>query len=165
MTENAWARTEQLVADILVLAKQLHQQLAQEADILKSALQPGDLDRCTAHKTQLLGQLEGLNRQFSEILARAGLPDDQSGINAYFQRAAADGLAAADTVARWREIQQTCTQCRSLNESNGASIDVLSQHAKRSLDILKGKNGGAIAYGRDGAPKNDPLTHTLTFYS
>lgn len=164
MTEHTWESAEKLVSNILFLTKQLHQQLAQEANILKSAPQPAELDSCTANKKQLASRLEEFNQQFNEILAADDLPSNQHGINEYFQRAASSGLPVADTVANWREIQRVCAECKSLNENNGASIDLLSQHAKRSLDILKGKNRGTNIYGRDGIPKSDPLTHSLTFY-
>jgi flagella synthesis protein FlgN len=164
MIENTWASAEKIVINILFLAKQLHQQLTEEAKILKSASQPGELDGCTANKKQLISRLEGFNQQFSEILAFEKLSNNQTGVNEYFQHAALAGLATAEAVANWRQIQLVCAECKFLNESNGASIDLLSQHAKRSLDILKGKSRGANVYGRDGIPKNDPLTHTLTFY-
>jgi flagella synthesis protein FlgN len=164
MIEDTWGSAEKLVTNILFLTKQLHQELAQEAKTLKSAPQPAELDGCTANKKQLASRLEQFNQQFNEILTADGLPSNQNGINEYFQRAALAGLPAADTAANWREIQRVCAECKSLNENNGASIDLLSQHAKRSLDILKGKNRGANIYGRDGIPKSDPLTHTLTFY-
>jgi flagellar biosynthesis protein FlgN len=164
MIENTWGSAEKLVTNILSLTKQLQQQLVQEAKILKTAPQPVELDGCTTNKKQLTSRLEQFNQQFSEILAADGLPNNQNGINEYFQRAALAGLPAADAVANWQEIQLVCVECKFLNESNGASIDLLSQHAKRSLDILKGKNRGATIYGRDGAHKSDPLTHTLTFY-
>ncbi|CAG7856950.1 hypothetical protein MCAMS1_01628 [biofilm metagenome] len=164
MIGNTWGSAEKLVINILSLTKQLHQQLAQEAKILKTAPQAAELDNCTANKKQLTSRLEQFNQQFSEILAANGLPNNQNGINEYFQRAALAGLPTADAVANWQEIQFVCAECKYLNESNGASIDLLSQHAKRSLDILKGKNRGANVYGRDGITKSDPLTHTLTFY-
>ena len=64
----------------------------------------------------------------------------------------------------WKQIQQLCAECKTLNEQNGASIELLSLHAKRSLDILKGKSSAASTYGRDGVTQTDALTHTLTFY-
>lgn len=164
MTANTWAGAEKLVARILVLTEQLRQQLASESALLKAAPNPAELDGCTANKKQLLSQLEEVNRQLGGILAREGLPHNQEGVNEYFRRASLAGLETAETAANWREIQLVCGECKALNESNGASLELLGQHAKRSLDILKGKNRGATVYGRDGAPKNDALTHTLTFY-
>ncbi len=164
MIENTWAIVDKLVLNILFLSKQLLQQLTQEAEILKSAPQPGELDNCTSNKKQLISRLEEFNQQFSRVLTTEKLPNDQSGMNEYFQKAALAGLPTTETVNNWQQIQLICTECKVLNEQNGASIELLSHHAKRSLDILKGNTRGAHTYGRDGVSKSDPLTHSLTFY-
>lgn len=164
MMENTWVIAEKLVLNILLLAQQLNQLLTQEAEFLKSAPYPSSLDNCTANKKQLVGRLEELNQQVSQILAVEKLPNNQDGINEYFRRVALAGLQADETVGNWKQIQLICAECKMLNEQNGASIDLLSNHAKRSLDILKGKTRGANTYGRDGTSKSDPLTHSLTFY-
>lgn len=148
----------------LLLTKQLHQQLAQEAETLKTG-QPAELiDQSTARKKQLVHQLEGLHAQLSRLLTDEQLPNDQEGVSLYFQRAETASLPTAETLANWKQIQRLCAECKVLNEQNGASIELLSLHAKRSLDILKGKPRGANTYGRDGITQTDTLTHTLTFY-
>ncbi len=164
MVEKTWPFAEQLIANMLALTGQLHQQLSQETDILKSGAQARLMDQCTAAKKQLVNQLEQLNQQISQILAAEKLPNNQDGVNGYFQQVEAAGLPVAETVNKWKQIQQICFECRTLNEQNGASIELLSLHAKRSLDILKGKTGASNTYGRDGVTKSDALTHTLTFY-
>jgi flagellar biosynthesis protein FlgN len=164
MMENTWVIAEKLILNILLLTQQLNQQLTQESEILKSAPQPGDLDSSTANKKQLVSQLEELNQQVSQILAVEKLPNNQDGINQYFQNATLAGLPTTGTVNNWQQIQAICAECKALNEQNGASIELLSNHAKRSLDILKGNTRGANTYGRDGVSKSDPLTRSLTFY-
>ncbi len=165
MVEKTWPIAEQLIVNMLAAAGQLHQQLSQEADILKSGGQAAQLiDQSTAAKKQLLSQLEQLNQQFSQILTAEKLPNNQDGVSGYFERAETAGLSVVDTVSKWKQIQQVCSECKTLNEQNGASIELLSLHAKRSLDILKGKTGGSNTYGRDGVTQREALTHTLTFY-
>jgi flagellar biosynthesis protein FlgN len=164
MTKETWLVAESLVLNILLLAKQLHQQLSQEAEILKSSPQPANLDSVTDNKKQLVSRLEELNLQLSQVLAAEKLPNDQHGMNAFFQKAAMAGLLTPEMVNNWQHTQLICTECKMLNEHNGASIDLLSQHAKRSLDILKGKPHGTNIYGRDGVSQRDRLDHTLTFY-
>lgn len=164
MVEKTWPFAEQLIANMLALAGQLQQQLIQEAEILKSGAQVHLMDESTIAKKQLANQLEQLNQQFSQILSTEKLPNNQDGVNGYFQQAEAAGLPIAGTVDTWKQIQQICSEARALNEENGASIELLNLHAKRSLDILKGKTGVANTYGRDGVTKRDALTHTLTFY-
>jgi flagellar biosynthesis protein FlgN len=164
MIEKTWAIAEKLIIDILFLTEQLNQQLAQEADILKSAPTAGSLDVSSANKKQLVSRLEELNQHFIQILAIEKLPNDQAGINEYFQRATLVGLSTSETVNNWQQIQLICTECKNLNEQNGASIELLSLHAKRSLDILKGKKSGANVYGKDGISQSETLANTLTFY-
>ena len=165
MVEKTWPIAEQLILNMLALAEQLHEQLSQEADILKSGGQEAELiDQSTSAKKQLLNQLEQLNQQFSQILTAEKLPNNQDGVNGYFVHAEAAGLSVVDTVSKWKQIQQVCSECKALNEQNGASIELLSLHAKRSLDILKGKTSGSNTYGRDGVTQSEALTHTLTFY-
>jgi flagella synthesis protein FlgN len=164
MIEKTWLAAEKLLLNILITTKQLHQQLVQETGILKTGLPPELIDQCTARKKQLVNQLEELHSQVSQLLASAQLPNNQDGINRYLQQAEAAAFPVAETLANWKQIQQLCAECKTLNEQNGASIELLSLHAKRSLDILKGKSQAANTYGRDGVTQSDALTHTLTFY-
>jgi flagella synthesis protein FlgN len=164
MVEKTWSIAEKLILNTLHLTRQLYQQLVQEADLLKTAPQVELIDTITANKKQLVSQLEGFNLQFGQILAAEKLPNNQDGIKEYFLRAEVAGQPTTETLNNWKQIQLICSECRTLNEQNGASIELLTLHAQRSLDILKGKTRGSSTYGRDGVTQRDPLTHTLTFY-
>jgi flagellar biosynthesis protein FlgN len=164
MVDKTWPIAEKLILNTLYLTRQLCQQLVQEADILKTAPQAELIDTITANKKQLVSQLEGFTLQFGPILASEKLPNNHDGINAYFQRSEAAGLPTAEAMGNWKRIQLACSACRALNGQNGASIELLAQHAKRSLGILKGKPHSPNTYGPDGATKSGPLAHTLTFY-
>lgn len=165
MVEKTWPIAEKLFLNTLDLARKLYQQLAQEADALKDSPQPELIDGIAANKKQLVAQLEQFNVQCGQILATEKLPNNQDGIKAYFQKAEVAGVQTAETQKNWELMQLICSECRTLNDQNGASIDLLANHTKRSLDILKGKPRSTNTYGRDGTTKSDPLTHTLTFYS
>jgi flagella synthesis protein FlgN len=164
MIEKTWPLAEKLILNILDLTKQLQKQFIQEADMLKSSPQADKLDAITANKKQLVAQLEQINQQYGQILATEKLSNDRNGVKEYFHRAEAAGLPTAKTFMNWSQVQLICTECRTLNEQNGASIELLAQHTKRSLDILKGKPQTLNTYGRDGTTKSDPVTHTLTYY-
>lgn len=165
MVEKTWPIAEKLFLNTLDLARKLYQQLAQEADALKDSPKPELLDATAANKKQLVAQLEQFNVQCGQILATEKLGNNQDGIKAYFQKAEAAGLPTAETKKNWELMRLICSECRALNDQNGAAIELLANHAKRSLDILKGKPRSTNTYGPDGAAKSDPLTHTLTFYS
>jgi flagella synthesis protein FlgN len=159
--EKTWPITEKLILNALHLTGRLYQQLAQEADTLKKPLHTELINTIAANKKQLVMQLEQFNIQCGQILATVKLPNNQEGIKEYFQRAKTAGLPAAESINNWAHIQSTCSECRNLNEQNGASIELLAYHTKRSLHILKGKTHSSNTYGPDGATQSDPFTHTL----
>jgi flagellar biosynthesis protein FlgN len=164
MIEKSWPFAEKLITDISDATAKLHQQLAQEAELLLTGQQAELIDACTIQKKRLATQLEELNSQFGQLLGTEQLPCNQEGINLYFQRAEASGLPTGPALSNWQQLQQLCIQCKTLNDQNGASIELLSIHAKRSLDILKGKTRTANTYGRNGTTQSESLNHTLAFY-
>ena len=161
MIEKTWPITEKLILNALHLTRQLYQQLTQEADTLKKPLHTELIDNIAANKKQLVMQLEQFNMQCGQILATVKLPNNQEGIKEYFQLAKSAGLPTAESINNWADIQSTCSECRTLNEQNGAGIELLAYHTKRSLHILKGKTHSSNTYGPDGATQGDPFTHTL----
>jgi len=153
--------TDQLISNALKLAQQLHQELSREADALKKTQQAELINNLAAHKKQLVSQLEQFNAQITQVLATENLPNNQESVREYFKRAETAGLQTAESIANWAQLMTVCAKCKSLNEQNGASIDLLSRHTKRSLDILKGKPESANTYGSDGRAQSDRQTHTL----
>lgn len=164
MVEKTWAITEKLILNTLHLTKQLRQHLAQEADILNHSPQTELIDNITINKRHLLLQLEQFNLQCGQILAAEKLPNNQDGIKEYFHLAEAAGLPTTETINNWAQIKLICSESRTLNEQNGACIELLTHHAKRSLNILKGNTRSPSTYGADGVAQSEPLTNNLTFY-
>ncbi len=161
MIEKTYPITEQLVVNALQLAQQLRHELNLEADALKKN-QPAELiNNIAANKKQLATQLEQFNSQLGQVLATENLPNNQESIKEYFRRAETAGLPAAGLTGNWTQLMLVCADCRSLNEQNGAGIDLLSRHTKRSLDILKGKPEFANTYGSDGSTQSDRYSRTL----
>lgn len=161
MIEKTWPITEKLILNALYLTGQLYQQLTQEANILKNPPDTELIDNITANKKHLVMQLEQFNMQCGQVLVTEKLSNNQEGMKEYFQRAEAAGLPIAESTSNWAKIQFICSECRTLNEQNGASIELLAYHAKRSLYILKGKLHSSNTYGPDGTAQSGPLTHTL----
>lgn len=161
MIEQTYPITEKLIINALQLAQQLHHELIQEADALKKTQQAELINTIAANKKQLVAQMEQFNAQLTQVLATENLPNDQAGINEYFKRAVTAGLLATQSMSNWTQLMLTCTECRNLNEQNGASIDLLSRHTKRSLDILKGKPEFTNTYGSDGSTQSDRHSRTL----
>ncbi|MGZ4968367.1 MAG: flagella synthesis protein FlgN [Methylobacter sp.] len=153
--------TEQLICNALKLAQQLHQELNREADALKKTQQAELINDIAANKKQLVLQLEQFNTQITQVLATENLPNNQESIREYFKRAETAGLQTTESIGNWAQLMNVCAECKKLNEQNGASIDLLSRHTKRSLDILKGKSESANTYGSDGRAQSDRQIHTL----
>ena len=162
MIEKTWPITEKLILNALHLTRQLYQQLTQEANTLKKPMHTELINNIAANKKQLVMQLEQFNMQCGQILAIEKLPNNQEGIKEYFQQAEAAGLPTVESINNWAHIQSTCSACRTQNEQNGASIELLAYHTKRSLHILKGKTHSSNTSGPDGATQSDPFTHTLS---
>lgn len=161
MIEKTYPLTEKLILNALQLALELCQELNQEADALKKTQQADLIHIIAANKKQLVAQLEQFNAQLAQILATEKLPNDHASIREYFKRAETAGLLTAESNGNWAQLMLVCAECRDLNEQNGAAIDLLSRHTKRSLDILKGKPELAITYGSDGSTQSDRYTRTL----
>jgi flagella synthesis protein FlgN len=161
MIEKTWPITEKLILNALHLTEQLYQQLVQEADSLKKPPHTELINNIAANKKQLVMQLEQFNIQCGQILTTEKLPNNQEGIKEYFQRAEVAGLSTVESADNWAKIQSICSECRALNEQNGASIELLAYHTKRSLHILKGKSHSSNTYGPDGSTQNDSFTRTL----
>ena len=161
MIEKTWPITEKLILNALHLTRQLYQQLTREADTLKKSPHTELINNIAVNKKQLVMQLEQFNMQYGQILATEKLPNNQEGIKEYFQRAEAAGLPTAESTSNWAQIQFICSECRTLNEQNGAGIELLAYHTKRSLHILKGKTHSSSTYGPDGTTQNDTFSRTL----
>ncbi len=161
MIKQTYPIAEQLIFNALQLAQQLLQELIRELDALKKPQQAELITQIAAGKKQLVVQLEQFNLQLAQVLATETLPNNQQSIGEYFKRAELAGLLTAESVANWTQLIRVCAECRDLNEQNGAGIDLLSRHTKRSLDILKGKSESANTYGADGSSQSDRHTHSL----
>lgn len=161
MIEKTYPISEKLIFNALQLAQQLHQELNREADALKKTQQAELINNIAANKKQLVAQLEQFNTQLTQVLATEKLPNNQESIKEYFKRAETAGLSTAESTDNWTQLMLVCADCRNLNEQNGAGIDLLSRHTKRSLDILKGKPEFSNTYGCDGSTQSDHYSHTL----
>lgn len=161
MIEKTWPITDKLILNALHLTGQLYWQLSQEADILGKSPQPDVIAAIAATKKQLVMQLEQFHQQCGQILATEQLPNNRDGMGDYFQRAQNAGLPVAEAMNQWAQIQLVCAECGTLNEKNGAGIELLAYQAKRSLQILKGGPRDSNTYGPDGAAQSGSFARTL----
>ena len=161
MIEKTYPITEKLLSKGLPLSQKLFELLSQEAGNLKNKTAPETISDLANSKKETVSQLEQFSKQLSQILATENLSLNQEGINKYFQKAQTAGLQVTDTLAQWQKITAISKKCQSLNEQNGAGIDLLIRHNQRSLQILRGKSKLATTYGPDGSSKTEQFSHAL----
>ncbi len=155
MIEKTYPITEKLILNALNLVKELRLQLDQEVEALKNTQNAELINTIANSKKQLVVQLELFNTQWGQILATEVLANNQEGITEYFQRAAAAGILTDELIHQWTQIQTFCSECKALNDQNGASIAMLARHTERSLHILKGKSHTSNTYGPDGSSQSE----------
>ena len=161
MIEHTFPIAEQLIANASQLAQRLYQQLTQEAESLVRTPQASFINFVASNKRELVTQLDMFNRQLEQILAAEQLPHSPEGVDAYFQLASIAGLSVDEVQSNWQKLINLCSDCKRLNEQNGASIDILARNTKRTLHILKGKSEIPTSYGPDGTIVSDFNNGTL----
>lgn len=161
MIDKTYPVTEILIRNAVISAEQLCQTLKDEATALKNTEAAELIIALAAQKRELILKLEQINGQLTQVLASERLNNDQAGMDEYFNRAQQLGLQVTESTSNWRHLMSQCEQCRSLNEQNGARIDMLLRHTQRSLDILKGQPESISVYGANGKTQSARYTRTL----
>ncbi len=161
MIEKTFPITEKLLANGLKTSQKLYELLHSESEQLKQYAEPNRLVSLAGSKKETVSQLEQFSKQLGQILATEKLLVSQEGIKNYLTKAKASGISVAETWRNWLAIADLAKKSRLLNEQNGASIDLLSRHTQRSLQILRGKSSLATTYGPDGSTRSELFSHTL----
>jgi len=161
MIEKTFPITEKLLNSGFIAIQKLLELLNAESESLAQKTDPAILSGIAADKREVVAHLEQFSAQLGQILATENLSANHEGINHYLSKAQAVGIDIGDTRSCWANITALSKKCRTLNEQNGASIDLLSRHTKRALEILKGKSQLASTYGPDGSTRSELFSHTL----
>ncbi|PPD32273.1 MAG: flagellar biosynthesis protein FlgN [Methylomonas sp.] len=161
MIEKTFPILEKLLANGLKSTQKLFELLNAEHEQLKAQKDPMAIDALASHKKEVVTQLEQFSKQLGQVLATEKLLMSQDGINHYFAKAKTTGINISDAFTCWSEISDLSKTCRSLNEQNGASIDLLGRHAQRALHVLRGKSQLNTTYGPDGSTRSELFSHTL----
>lgn len=161
MIEKTFPIAEKLLSNGLKLTQKLFELLNAEYEQLKVKSDPTTIASLAAHKKDVVTQLEQFSKQMGQVLATEKLLVSQEGIHNYLAKAKASGINIADSHRYWLEIATLTKTCRTLNEKNGASIDLLSRHTQRALQVLRGKSQLATTYGPDGSTRSELFSHTL----
>lgn len=162
MIDKTFPLAEKIAGNGLALVKQLEQLLNQEALFLKKGTQQIEpLNDIVEKKQPVIAQINQFSRQMSQVLATESLPNDQNGMLQYLQKAQATGLSIDKMQNDWTELTRLAVVCRTLNDQNGASVDILRKHTQRALHILKGTSQTPVTYGKDGSTKSNLNSRAL----
>ena len=161
MIEKTFPITEKLLVTGLRGTQKLFELLSHEHDQLKQARDPARLTALADEKREAVTQLEQFSKQLGQVLATEKLMMGAEGVAHYFNKAKQANFNITDAWQCWANISDLAKKCRLLNEQNGASIALLSRHAQRSLQLLRGKSQLATTYGPDGTTRSELFSHTL----
>jgi len=161
MIEKTFPITEKLLSNGLKSTQKLLELLNTEFEQLKQQTDAVSLATLAAQKREMVAQLEQFSKQLGQVLATEQLLVNQEGVFSYLSKAQSAGINIAYSSRSWLDITELSKKCRSLNEKNGASIDLLSRHTQRSLQVLRGKSQLTHTYGPDGSTRSELFSHTL----
>jgi|GEM_PF-1266023 len=99
----------------------------------------GALERITAAKEKLAGELEELGKKRSAFFAAIGLTQNAAAVNNWL---ASQPPAFAEA---WRELMRLAEIARELNLANGQCIALLSRDTRIRLAALTGREESAYA--------------------
>lgn len=161
MIDKTFPIVEQLIDSGLQLSENLNQLLRQETDTLKQISVAAELNDITRKKQQLIDGLNLFSNHLGQILTTEQLPNNRLGIETYLARANDAGQASSQATKNWHRMAQLTHDNQSLNDQNGASIDLLLKRTQQSLNILKGTSQTSHTYGPDGSTKSDTASATI----
>ena len=161
MIAKTFPIAEKLLNNGLMAAQRLLELLQAEAEILSKKVDAEALLQVVDNKREVVVLLEEFSKQLGQVLATEKLAADHQGIAAYLSKAESIGIEVGVSRSCWSNITALSKKCRTLNEQNGAGIDLLSRHTQRALQIIKGKSPQVSTYGRDGAARSEQFSHRL----
>lgn len=161
MIEKTFPIADTLLGKGLELSQKLFDLLIREADGLKNRETPDNLLRLAATKKETVVQLEQFTKQLAQVLTTESLTLSEANMTRYFDIAGAAGLSTSATQGKWRRIADLAKNSRTLNEQNGAAIDLLLKHNHRLSQILRGKSQFSTTYGPDGSTHTDRFSQPL----
>ncbi len=146
--------TQQSLQDILVQEAQCSERLLTCLQAERRALSQRDMDalqQTTEEKLQLSQQLEQLEQQRENLVARLGFSNNRDSLEQCF-----NSLPQRDSLKQsWQQVLDNIEACRDGNLTNGGILEVGRQHVEQALSILRGQSGGPALYSPSGNTEAD----------
>lgn len=134
-----------LLARELELVRAFIASLTQEQEALKR----GETDSIAAialKKSQLIEQLNAVQKERNAYLQQAGHRGDPDGMSAWVAVNGTDRAAAEG----WAKLLELAAQAKRINDLNGRLIAMRLQAANQALGILTEQSQRSSLYGKDG---------------
>jgi flagella synthesis protein FlgN len=138
------------------------------ADLLESlklerqALIDADIDRVnqlSEKKQPLVLQLEVLGKQRETILKSVGFNPDKAGLSAFISNLPEKQNQTMNKVLS--QLKAMAEACRHQNQLNGGIVNVNRQYVQRAMNIFRGRDTNADAYGPGGEYTNQVVRQPL----
>jgi len=157
---TAYQKLETFFEQTLKDIQRMQGVLEWEAECLKNRDAEG-LNKSSKEKEALADHIHLLTQRHYAFLASHRLPPNREGVERLLSLLPANDPSAHALRTRWLEIQALTNACNKLNETNGAYIGLLRQHAQRSLNALHGQSSQELVYGPDGVSHRPSATRKL----
>jgi len=149
MTHPKHERLAILFDEQLRAAQSLLSALEQEAEALADQ-QSDSLQQLAETKDGIIGHLDRLGTEVSQILTESGLAGDRDGLDRFLS---GDGSALRP---QWDQLRDTLTRCRELNELNGRLLRKGHSDLQQTLGLLQAGAGNDATYAASGQAKQGP---------
>lgn len=161
MNNEINSQLQQLLTPLSQLSTDMCELLDAEHNCLKDSANEG-LVAILDNKKKLSYSIEEHTRAIHKLLLTAG---QNNGIYKLQQNLQSSNLDSSRlNLELWQDIERLIAKSKTLNEANGAIIELSRQHSQRALDILRGQAGASPSktYGANGYTQNEKITRNIT---
>lgn len=117
------------------------------------------IDQMVKNKQPLIYQLEQLGRQREAVLQAEGFSSGKEGLEAFI--ANQNPQQASQLKALLKQLRVTASACRDNNQINGGIVNVNRQYLHKAMNIIRGQEPQAAAYGPGGEYTNQVVRQPL----
>ncbi len=106
------------------------------------------IEAIAKEKIILMEQLEDLDKERRNLLEKAGLDLEATGIKDFFNNSSSPRAPIMKSI--WEKISKLTRDCEKQNNINGMIIENNKQHTENALSILQGKQQNTELYSNKG---------------
>ncbi len=139
-----------LLNNAIRASEELRQLLNTEMQLLASR-EFDNLSTILTQKTNIIDQLEKLELQRSELLAKVGFTTDIDGTKAFLE----DNKDNIELTNSWKSLMDLIKECQIINQSNGIVVSKNQAQIQQAMKIITGGQnaGNSDTYNSKGIQK------------